>query len=502
MRSLRRGVAANMAGQIYSVGINVLMVPAYIHFMGMEAYGLVGFFVALQTWFALLDAGVSPTLIRELSRYRAGELTTDAVWRFIRSAECLFAVLGVVCGGLVVVLRGTVVSDWLRLETIDPLSAAWCVAMMGLMLGLRWLSSLYRSGLIGMERFTLLNACQVGLSTVRSVVVLAVLAFVSNAVTTFFTYQACLAVAELLLLRQLFVHTLPGGGAIGPSMAAFRPVLRFAGAMAALSIIWGVLAQTDRLILAHVISMSAFGEYSLATVAAGAVAILATPFTQALQPRLVYLAASGANADQADLYRRGTQVLSWILGVVAGAAIFVGEQVLFAWTGTPEVARRIAGLLALYAAGNVFWALSSLVFQLQYASGNVRRHVVGSLALAVLWGPLIVVMAMRYGAQGAAWTWLAGNSVFFFAWMLGTQRSMMPGLTASWLLRDVMAVLLGCFAAYALIGWLVPPLGRWATLLMLVGAALGAGAVGCLCGSRLRPMAAAAWRRVMRGAAA
>lgn len=488
MSSLKLGILANMAGQFYSVGIGVVMVPAYVHYMGMEAYGLLSFFVALQAWFALLDAGISPTLIRQMSRFRAGEVDASELMGFVRSAEALFSVLGVVCCVLILAVRTLVAEHWFRLSDITTGQASLCVGLMGVMLGCRWLSGFYRSGLIGAERFPLVNAAQVGLSTLRSVIVLIVLAWVSDDVRVFFAYQTALALTELALFRWLFRRALPEGKYGHATFEALRSVVRFAGSLALLTLVWGVLAQMDRLILSHFIDMAAFGEYSLAAVAASAVAILATPFTQALQPRLVYVAASGDEKGLEALYRTGTQTLVLILGVVAGAAIFMGDRVIWVWVGDAAVARRSATLLALYAAGHFFWALSSLVFQLQYVRGNVQRHLVGTLWLAVFWVPAIVLLVMTRGQQGAAWAWFCGNAAFFFFWMLGTQRRMMPGHTWRWLFNDAALVPLCCAAAYAALDALLPPAGRFATLVWLGGAAAVAFCSGLAAGSLLRPM--------------
>ncbi len=40
--------------------IGVVLVP-HLAYMGKEAYGLIGFFAMAQSWFALLDLGLSPT---------------------------------------------------------------------------------------------------------------------------------------------------------------------------------------------------------------------------------------------------------------------------------------------------------------------------------------------------------------------------------------------------------------------------------------------------------
>jgi len=46
-----------------------LFVLLYIKFLGIKAYGLVGFFATLQRLFIILDMGLSTTLNRELVDY-------------------------------------------------------------------------------------------------------------------------------------------------------------------------------------------------------------------------------------------------------------------------------------------------------------------------------------------------------------------------------------------------------------------------------------------------
>lgn len=64
---------AGFASQAYISLIIVTFMPIYLRNMGAEAFGLVGFFLMLQTWLQLLDLGMSSTFSREMSLYRAGE---------------------------------------------------------------------------------------------------------------------------------------------------------------------------------------------------------------------------------------------------------------------------------------------------------------------------------------------------------------------------------------------------------------------------------------------
>jgi O-antigen/teichoic acid export membrane protein len=94
--SLKRNILANHMGQAYVVVIGLVMLPVCVRYMRAEAYGLVGFFAMLQVWFHLLDMGLTPTVSRELSRFKAGILNRTQAVAMVRSTEWLFGVLGVV----------------------------------------------------------------------------------------------------------------------------------------------------------------------------------------------------------------------------------------------------------------------------------------------------------------------------------------------------------------------------------------------------------------------
>ena len=71
--------------------MGIVFVPTYINYLGMEAYGLIGVFAILQAWMALLDMGMTPTLNREMARYKAGAISAEAILDLMRSIEWICA---------------------------------------------------------------------------------------------------------------------------------------------------------------------------------------------------------------------------------------------------------------------------------------------------------------------------------------------------------------------------------------------------------------------------
>ncbi|HNV87289.1 MAG TPA: oligosaccharide flippase family protein, partial [Candidatus Omnitrophota bacterium] len=64
---LKKNIVANYAGQIFSVLIGIFLVPVYLRFLGVEVYGLIGFFASLQMLLNIFDLGLSTTVSREIA---------------------------------------------------------------------------------------------------------------------------------------------------------------------------------------------------------------------------------------------------------------------------------------------------------------------------------------------------------------------------------------------------------------------------------------------------
>src|SRR5687768_9992984 len=91
---LKRNIAANLVGQIWVAAVAVVFVPVYIRLLGIEAYGLIGFFATLQVWLTLLDSGLTPMIARETARLKAGHLDPTAYRDLLRSVEAVLAGVG------------------------------------------------------------------------------------------------------------------------------------------------------------------------------------------------------------------------------------------------------------------------------------------------------------------------------------------------------------------------------------------------------------------------
>jgi O-antigen/teichoic acid export membrane protein len=144
--ALRRNLAANFVAQIWSVVLSLGFVPVFLHLLGAEGYGLVGFAVSLQAMLAVLDLGLATTANREFSR-TAGQGTAAASGPvMLRTLELTYLAMGLLIAGAVVLVSPWIARHWIQAGSTPEATVQLGLALFGLATGLRWPVGLYSGG--------------------------------------------------------------------------------------------------------------------------------------------------------------------------------------------------------------------------------------------------------------------------------------------------------------------------------------------------------------------
>src|SRR5215210_5065650 len=104
MSQLKLNLAANFVGKGWTALMGIVFIPLFIRFMGIESYGLVGFFTTLQAMFILLDLGLTTTLNRELARYSAVSEKSQDMRDLVRTLEIVYWGVAICIGIIVCIL--------------------------------------------------------------------------------------------------------------------------------------------------------------------------------------------------------------------------------------------------------------------------------------------------------------------------------------------------------------------------------------------------------------
>jgi O-antigen/teichoic acid export membrane protein len=497
--SVSKNSIANYAGQIYRVAIGIVMLPLYLRFLGAEAYGLVGFFVLLNSWLMLLTAGVAPTLARQVAFSRGrGELDRREFREMLRSLEMIVVGAGVLAMLLIWIGSDWLAAEWLTVKTLVPADVAQCICLMGVVIGLGWVGGFYSSGVSGLERQIWLNGYRIGFATLRFGGAYFLLRWVSQDVVDFFKYQLVVSLIELIVIAWKFYDLQPAGArkhdpGLAFSWPVLRPVLPFAMGITYTSTLWVLMTQSDKLILSHVLSLTEFGYFSIVIVIANGVLQFSGPITAAVLPRLTMLHAQGNNAAMLALYRETTQFLSVIVFSVSGMLALYSKPLIFALTGSQDAAEWGAPALRWFALGNAILVIVGMQYSLQFVHGKLKMHVINTTINAVFQVPTLVFVAFHYGAVAVALAWFCIRLITFFVWPAIVHHKFAPGLHWKWLGRDVMLPLLGAALGLGLTEmWMTyRPLtinfeSRLATIAILIAFGIGLLAVSSLFAREVR----------------
>lgn len=457
--TLKGNILANAISQLYVAVVGIVIVPQYIKLMGIEAYGLVAFFTMLQAWFNLLDMGFTPTMARETARFRGGIVDLLDYRRLVRTLEGVFLVVAIVGVGAMFTSSSYIATDWLQAGQLPRAEVHASIMLMAMIVALRWMCGLYRGVITGSEQLVWLGGYNSLIATLRFVGVLAVLLLIAATPSVFFRYQLGIAIVELAGLIYKAYRILPGiprGERMAWSWAPLRPVLKFSITIGAISTIWVMVTQTDKMLLSKLLPLAEYGYFTLAVLVASGVMVISGPISGAIMPRLAILEAQGDHEGLVRIYRQATQLVAVTAGAAALTAAFCAEPLLWAWTGDRILARQAAPILTLYALGNGILAVAAFPYYLQYAKGNLRLHLIGHVGFVLLLVPSLLWSVGRYGGVGAGYVWLTLNALYFVAWVPLVHRKFVPGLHARWLGQDSLLIILAAAGVGFLLSRVIP----------------------------------------------
>ena len=161
MAGLKSNLLANFAGLGLPTLLQLVLVPVYIRLMGIESYGLIGFYVMLLTIMQVLDLGLGTTMNREMARYSTQPDNGQEARDFVRTLELLYWSLGIVGGGIVVAMAPLIATRWINPGTLPIPVVKTSVAIMGGLVAVQFPITLYQGGLLGLQRQVLLNSVRV-----------------------------------------------------------------------------------------------------------------------------------------------------------------------------------------------------------------------------------------------------------------------------------------------------------------------------------------------------
>jgi O-antigen/teichoic acid export membrane protein len=406
----RYGLLANFAGSGWAAAMQLLCIPLYIKFMGIEAYGLIGFYLVFQAMTQLLDLGLSPTMNREMARYSVQPEKAAEARDLVRSLEIGYWMIGLLVATVLVVGSTWIATDWVKAETLPVGSVRKALLLMAMLSFFQWPVSFYQGGLMGLHRQVTFNIVRMSAVTLNTAGAILVLWLVSPTINTFLYWQIAVNAAQVAVLSVLLWKCLPASlRAPKFDLALIRSVGRFAAGVGGITLIGLALTQIDKIVVSKLLSLKIFGYYTLACAISNGLLIISAVIFNVIFPRMTAQAAVEDTGGVRLSYHGGSQLMAVLVLPLAAVLGFFSFDVLRLWTRNIEMASFDAPILSILVIGSALNALLYLPYALQLAHGWTRLNFMAGLISLLVVIPLIIPITQYFGPIGAATIWASLN---------------------------------------------------------------------------------------------
>ena len=449
MSRLTRNIIVNLATNVWSALLIFIATPLFVRFLGVESYGLIGFYLSLLAIIGILDTGISATAVREIAWLAAREDEKCKIPTLLWSLEVVYWGAILILGSLIIVWAWFIGGNWFHSKELSFDQLRTALMLMAVSLVVQVPSGLYLGGLVGLQRQVEASRIMAFFSTLRVVGALMVLWLVGPDIRYFFIWQIVASVLQTggmrwALWRQLYRERM-GTRFSTAAIMSIRGVAVGITIITALSL---VMSQADKMLLSRLVPLDVLGYYMLAWTVASGLSRVVTPLMQAYGPHFTELISRGREKEIAVKIRLASQLVNVLILPPAIILILLAEPILYAWTGNQAVAFATAPILMVVTVGTVLSSCAFPAMSLLYGRKLIRPVLVLNILAAIILMPLLVIAVFRYGGMGAACFWAAYGAFLY----IGTQtlglRTFNNDSVMKPIVRDLVAP---CVAAFAII---------------------------------------------------
>jgi O-antigen/teichoic acid export membrane protein len=478
-----KNTLANYAGNVLTALIAFVFIPVYIRYLGIGAYGIIGFFTSLQAFLAFLDLGIGIALNREMSRYYHD--TSKAVYlrNLSHSLQIIYWGIGAGIGILLFALSSFFSSNWFAGDELPASTLFAAFTVLALTLAVRWPYSLYSSGVRGMQHQVVLNASDLFWAILKSFGSWLVLKYYSPTLSAFLWYQCLITFLQTIATFAMLWYFMPkaDGARLSFDKQALKNIGRYAAGMGVASLLASIILQMDKILVSKMVRPSQFGYYMVASNVATLVYNASLPMYMSIFPHFAKLAHEEKKEQLTKDFHFYSKLLSTLLLPFSAVVFFAAEEVLWLWTKDRALAYATAPILQIMIAGTTMNALIMPVHTLLLAFNKIRLMLYSHLTGFILMVPLTLLLVHFFGVTGGAWSIAILYSGYFFIQVIMIFRSLgMQNVILNFYMRDI----LQCWIPVSLFVFLATRYGlslptAWTKADLLVKlAAIGLGAYG------------------------
>jgi O-antigen/teichoic acid export membrane protein len=408
-----KNLTINFVGLILPVFVSLVTVPAYIHTIGLERYGVLTLVWALVGYFSVLDLGISMATEKHISIAKTADV--PAIPGIFWSAFFLNLATGVLGGGLVwlatyvYLYEFTNVAESFRQEVLASLP--W-IAFAIPVANVSWV---FAGALNGMERFKEFNVNQTLGTFLFQILPLLAAIFVSPKLSVVIPAAIIARFAAGVLLGRAVLRVLGIKAVHKPDRATLKELFGYSKWLVLYAFANTLASSLDRMILGSMTGARQVAYFATPQNLVTRLNLLPVAMLRTLFPRF----AANGQESAAELTMKSLSFLNFAYTPAVIFAMFALGPFMNVWVGSnmaehsTPVGRIL--ILGIWMAGQS--GILSILIQAQ--SNPALNAVVGWTSLpvyaALLWAGIhwygmegaSVVVVLKAAADYLAFLWLA-----------------------------------------------------------------------------------------------
>ncbi|WP_250468640.1 oligosaccharide flippase family protein [Caballeronia sp. GAFFF2] len=395
-KSMVRNVGINFVGLILPTFVSLATVPAYIHLVGVERYGVISLVWTLIGYFGILDLGMSMAAQHQIAKaHAAGDMAQRA--QVFWSAVWLNFATGV-AGGLAIYFGAFLYTAYVAHSAPALQHEVYrALPWLALAIPIANVSWVFAGAINAMERFGIYNANQTFGTFLFQLLPLGAAWFIAANLQTVLAAAVVARLLAAILLGRASLKLLAIRRIDWPKRAVTGGLFRFGGWMLVSTMTSMLTDSLDRVLLGAHLGARFVTYYTVPQNLVTRLNMLPNAMVRTLFPRL-------SSIDRSDAGKMAATSLEFLNGVFTPLAIFamlVLEPFLHVWIGADlAIASAPVGRILVIGVWLVGQAsVTRILIQSKINPASAARAGLFQLPffVALLWFGI-----QRYGPVGAA----------------------------------------------------------------------------------------------------
>ncbi len=444
-RNTRINLISNIIGRTWAMIASLVFVPVYLKYLGKEAYGLVTFFITLQSILSILGLGLSKTLRREFASGDDSPESRNIKYSVLRSIEFVYIIIGIIIVMICYFGATFLVSSWLSIGKLDQAEIISTIQLMGFSIAFQMLAHLYQGGMFGLEYQVLANAVQTFWTLLKYVGATLLLIFVNINVFYFFLWYVISDFLFVIVSRKLVIVLL--NVKLKWRLIDFylsKDVLRFSIGIMGVSVIATISTQVDKLIISRELSLIELGSYNTAYTAASLMYVFASAISIVAFTRFTRDYSLKKLVSLRRNYIAINNSMTTLVTAIGSFMCVFSEELILLWTQNKEITILAMQSAKMLIIGAMFLAMQVIPFEFALACGNTRINNImgiGSVTLTITLTPVLINI---YGLKGAGFSYMIIMILSTLFLQIFVNQKYINNQICKWLFRKVGASILIC----------------------------------------------------------